>query len=104
MLSSLKEAVTGMEPTNEPRMLERPRAIISWLESTGFPFAATSRKVRGTGTQFFDKLRFSCFLVTDQCCRSGMFIPDVYPGSRIQIFSLTDPGSKRFRIGILIKN
>ncbi len=46
MLSCLKEAVTGMEPTNEPRMLERPRAIISWLESTGFPFAATSRKVR----------------------------------------------------------
>ncbi len=46
MLSCLKEAVTGMEPTNEPRMLERPRAIISWLESTGFPFAATSKKVR----------------------------------------------------------
>jgi hypothetical protein len=25
----LKEAVTGMELTNEPRMLARPRAIIS---------------------------------------------------------------------------
>ena len=39
-LGYLKEAVTGMELTNDPRMLARPRAIISWLESTGLPLAA----------------------------------------------------------------
>jgi hypothetical protein len=35
----LNEAVTGMELTNDPRILAKPRAIISWLESTGLPFA-----------------------------------------------------------------
>jgi hypothetical protein len=44
ILAYLKEAVTGMEPTKEPRMLVRPRAIISWLESTGFPLAARYRE------------------------------------------------------------
>ncbi len=38
------------------------------------------------------------FLWSDQCCGSGMFVPD--PGSE---FSIPDPGSKKFRIRIRIQ-
>ena len=36
-----KEPVVGMACTKEPRMLQIPKATISWLASTGFPPAKT---------------------------------------------------------------
>ncbi len=30
--------------------------------------------------------------INEQCCGSGMFIPD--PGSRIRVFPIPDPGSR----------
>lgn len=33
----LNDPVVGMDWTKEPNKLQTPRAIISWLASTGFP-------------------------------------------------------------------
>jgi hypothetical protein len=35
----LNEPVMGMEERKEPNMLQRPKAIISWLASSGLPLA-----------------------------------------------------------------
>ena len=37
-----KEPVVGMDEKNEPKKLQKPRAIISWLASTGLPPARES--------------------------------------------------------------
>lgn len=39
----VKEPVVGIEDTKEPRMLQRPKAIISWFASIVFPLAANKR-------------------------------------------------------------
>lgn len=35
----VNDPVTGIERTNEPAILHRPKAIISWVASTAFPLA-----------------------------------------------------------------